>query len=370
MDYQCERGGIGMTTKLAENIRTYRKERGFTQEQLAEALGVTTGAVYKWEAEKSLPEIGMLVELADFFDVSVDVLLGYEIRRNDKDSIVERLKTYMHGRSSEESLVEAEKALKKYPNSFEIVYRSACVYRVRGYDFQRQECYKRALELYEKAMRLIDQNTDEAISELSIQRDIAEIYVELGENEKSIEILKKNNPARMNHALIGNVLATGCGKHEEAAEYLSLALMDSIVSQIFIVTGFANIYWTREDYKSVIDISEWMISLMRGLKIEDKCNFTEKVECMFLAMESDMFYRLGQKEKAAEYLQVAKKTAERFDASPYYGVQHLRFIEHDETASAHDSLGETAMMTIEKYVAENGDMMFKALWHQIKETEA
>ena len=55
-----------MTTKLAENIRKYRKERGLTQEQLAEALGVTTGAVYKWEAEKSLPEIGMLMEIADF----------------------------------------------------------------------------------------------------------------------------------------------------------------------------------------------------------------------------------------------------------------------------------------------------------------
>ena len=37
-----------METKLAENIRAFRKERSLTQEQLAEVLGVTTGAVYKW----------------------------------------------------------------------------------------------------------------------------------------------------------------------------------------------------------------------------------------------------------------------------------------------------------------------------------
>ena len=39
-----------MNIQLSDNIRTFRKERGLTQEQLAEVLGVTVGAVYKWEA--------------------------------------------------------------------------------------------------------------------------------------------------------------------------------------------------------------------------------------------------------------------------------------------------------------------------------
>ncbi|MBR3016387.1 MAG: helix-turn-helix transcriptional regulator [Clostridia bacterium] len=43
-----------MKMMLAENIRTFRKERSLTQEQLAEALGVTAGAVYKWEAKLSI----------------------------------------------------------------------------------------------------------------------------------------------------------------------------------------------------------------------------------------------------------------------------------------------------------------------------
>ncbi len=43
-----------MEIRLAEQIRAQRKARGLTQEQLAEVLGVTVGAVYKWEAGDSL----------------------------------------------------------------------------------------------------------------------------------------------------------------------------------------------------------------------------------------------------------------------------------------------------------------------------
>lgn len=76
-----------MTNKLAENIRVLRKERFLTQEQLAEVLGVTTGAVYKWEAKLSQPELNMVMELADFFDTSVDVLLGYEMKDNHLEKV-------------------------------------------------------------------------------------------------------------------------------------------------------------------------------------------------------------------------------------------------------------------------------------------
>ena len=47
-------GGMDMQIRLAENIRALRRQHRFTQEQLAEGLGVTPGAVYKWEAGVSL----------------------------------------------------------------------------------------------------------------------------------------------------------------------------------------------------------------------------------------------------------------------------------------------------------------------------
>lgn len=80
--------------QLAHQIRAFRKARGLTQEQLAQALGVTAGAVYKWEAELSAPDLSLIVALADFFDTSVDVLFGYELRDNRQDAAAERLRDY------------------------------------------------------------------------------------------------------------------------------------------------------------------------------------------------------------------------------------------------------------------------------------
>ena len=83
-----------METRLACNIRAHRKARGLTQEQLAETLGVTVGAVHKWEAKLSVPELPMIMEMADFFDTSVDALLGYELRDNRLGATEERLWQY------------------------------------------------------------------------------------------------------------------------------------------------------------------------------------------------------------------------------------------------------------------------------------
>lgn len=99
-----------MQIRLAENIRALRRQHRFTQEQLAESLGVTPGAVYKWEAGLSQPELAIIVELADLFDTSVDVLLGYEVKDNRRQTTAERLRRY-RTEKDRAGLAEAEKAL-------------------------------------------------------------------------------------------------------------------------------------------------------------------------------------------------------------------------------------------------------------------
>ncbi len=99
-----------MAGRLAENIRAFRRQRSLTQAQLAEALGVTVGAVYKWENGLSQPELDMLVALADFFDASVDALLGYEMKDNRLHAAAERLRQYRFDKDRG-GLAEAERAL-------------------------------------------------------------------------------------------------------------------------------------------------------------------------------------------------------------------------------------------------------------------
>ncbi len=61
-----------MKHTLSENIGRLRREWGMTQEQLAEAMGVSFAAVSKWERGVSAPELGTMLELADLFEVSLD----------------------------------------------------------------------------------------------------------------------------------------------------------------------------------------------------------------------------------------------------------------------------------------------------------
>ena len=128
-----------MEMMLAENIRMYRKRKRLTQEQLAEDLGVTSGAVYKWEAKLSVPELNMIIVIADYFDTSVDALLGYTMKDNRLSVTVQRLKEY---RIKKEyiGLAEAEKALKKFPHAFEVVHESAILYRVFGIPRPDRRC--------------------------------------------------------------------------------------------------------------------------------------------------------------------------------------------------------------------------------------
>ena len=135
-----------MEMMLAENIRMYRKRKRLTQEQLAEDLGVTSGAVYKWEAKLSVPELNMIIVIADYFDTSVDALLGYTMKDNRLSVTVQHLKEY---RIKKEyiGLAEAEKALKKFPHAFEVVHESAILYRVFGMERHEEKLLWRALEL-------------------------------------------------------------------------------------------------------------------------------------------------------------------------------------------------------------------------------
>lgn len=67
--------------RLAENITEFRKKRGLTQAQLAEALNMTPAAVSKWETGAALPDLNTLIALADFFRLPMDDLLGRTLEK-------------------------------------------------------------------------------------------------------------------------------------------------------------------------------------------------------------------------------------------------------------------------------------------------
>lgn len=68
---------------LKENLKTLRKQKGMSQEILAQQLNVVRQTISKWEKGISVPDADMLIRIADLFDTSVSELLGNQIEQRE-----------------------------------------------------------------------------------------------------------------------------------------------------------------------------------------------------------------------------------------------------------------------------------------------
>ena len=64
--------------RIAELIVKYRKEKGLSQGEFGELLGVSACAVSKWERELSYPDIFLLADISDILSISLDEMMGKE----------------------------------------------------------------------------------------------------------------------------------------------------------------------------------------------------------------------------------------------------------------------------------------------------
>ncbi len=118
---------MGIT--LGKNIKTYRKNKGFTQEELADLLNITPQAISKWESGSGLPDVLMLIPLAQVLGVSTDALLGYDSISENEEIIVRVKETVGTIRSEENDRAKATYRVCEYlstettlnPGCFEII---------------------------------------------------------------------------------------------------------------------------------------------------------------------------------------------------------------------------------------------------------
>ena len=71
--------------KIGSFLKELRNEKNLTQENLAEKLGVSNRTVSRWETGSNMPDIGMLVEIAEFYDVSIPEIINGERKSENMD---------------------------------------------------------------------------------------------------------------------------------------------------------------------------------------------------------------------------------------------------------------------------------------------
>lgn len=108
-----------MEINFSQSIKALRKERGITQEELANYLGISVQSVSKWERGDGMPDISLLPHIAAFYDTTVDYLLGCDAARQQKE--IAAFKTQAQALVNKgkrcESLELCRQYQKKYPHN-------------------------------------------------------------------------------------------------------------------------------------------------------------------------------------------------------------------------------------------------------------
>ncbi len=353
--------------QLAKNLKQYRRNINFTQEQLAEVFGVTTGAVYKWENNLSIPDINTLVDLAKFFDVSIDALLGYQIQERSVEAIIEHIKELYHNKDYTNLELEAEKAISKYPNHFLVCYECALAYRIAGLETTENKYYNRAYALYERALLLFDQNKNPEISTQLLKKRMAEILFETREVDKSVEKMKEINQDGIYDGAIGLMLSHGKNP-KEALNYLSKGFIKAVFGDLSqIAIGSMSALCKLDKREEAVEVIEWYADCVRSLHSDDKVTYLDKLEAYLLAFTVDIYLTMNKAMLARDRLQRAYELIIKYEKQPSYSVTNsIKFFYEGEMNWAYDSLGDSHDEMLETLISEAVNKKeLQTLWEEI-----
>lgn len=217
---------------LAENLIRLRREKGITQEELAQFVGVTKASISKWETRQTYPDILILPKLASYFDVSVDELLGYNPQLSKQ-----QIKAYYHRMAAdfaekpfEDVMGQSEELVKKYYSCYPFVLQ-ICILWLNHWMLAESEA--RGREIQQKIIILCEHIMKEC-QDINICNDAlgvwALIKLQTGNAEEVIQVLEERaDPKHMNR--LGTLLVQAylmSGEVEQAESVLQAELYQNI----------------------------------------------------------------------------------------------------------------------------------------------
>ncbi|MCR5628501.1 helix-turn-helix transcriptional regulator [Eubacterium sp.] len=303
-----------MELVLKDNIKKYRKEMGLTQEELAEALGVTTGAVSKWENGNNVPDVMTLMELADFFNISMDVLFSFDLSSKKIDDIENEVMELCQVYKFEEAIGKIQSALGRYPQNFKILNAGANVYYFKWFTTRDIDDKNKALELYNKALKFIPDDENFSQCEYFIKVRIASLYGK-DDYEKAINELEKINYDGVNDYTISELCAR-YGDVDKALLHGSSCFIVS-VSRIFnaciSMTIALMIRAKAKDYAEALDIMDTSNKIIELVCVGSDTNTIYRLKMINYTLKAFIYGCMNDEENMKKYIHKAFKYASEFD---------------------------------------------------------
>lgn len=259
-----------MELLIGEKIYKLRKEKGITQEQLANALGVSAAAVSKWETGNTYPDITLLPSLARYFDTSIDELLSFtkEISNEDVLIIEQEFENIFENEGINKAIDYLEKNIKEYPNSDYLKYRGAGILQMHSEAIDSKEemdkMFFRAIEL----AKTVSESKNKEFRNVSYAL-LSTLYVRVQDFDNAEEALKKIPKTDVNPDGLLPTIYFLKGNVEEAEKLYQMNLFKSITSAISDIKGMVNVASRENDYKRALVLLETEKKLIELFHLED-----------------------------------------------------------------------------------------------------
>lgn len=211
---------------FGQRLKKYRKQKDFTQMELAEAIGVSMQAVSKWETDIGMPDISQIVPLCKELDISSDILLG--IINDENDGEFEEL--YAKCMEAENVLacdwpVPTEKIKPFFRQMYDYFSAHPNHPRAADYLLDQTELYWREASFFEneaiavkeceRFANCIFRHSDDADLQAKTRYLIASVWARSGQTEKADEILAKMPCQYNDHAYYAAEVMKKAGDYEK-----------------------------------------------------------------------------------------------------------------------------------------------------------
>lgn len=184
---------------VGDVIRKYRKQKGLTQEEMADRLGVTAPAVNKWEKNSSLPDVALLAPIARLLGITTDELLCFRGTLSDIEiqQYLTQLQEDLERKEFPTVLCSVQEKIREYPNAEHLIWQAASILdgKRQLLDLPNQDAYDAVLYgWYERCL----QSEDEGIRNQAADA-LFHAYVRREDYEKAVQYLavfSRENPER------------------------------------------------------------------------------------------------------------------------------------------------------------------------------
>ena len=245
-----------MMLNIGENIRALRREKGVTQEQLAESIGISFQAVSKWENGITLPDITLVPVLAAYFGVSTDRLLSFDRRKMDEDVMRIVDEAFVCRESDpEKSRAILEKGLEEYPENEVLLNNMLYVM-----DYSREPDATIAL-----ASRLIAR-TDMSDIKYDALRFLAYAYNAKGDRKSAVAALEQVPELYFTKLSEMAFIAEGEAKYAAAEKQMWI----SFETMIQMLWKMAECFEEKGDTNRAVQKAKQALSMIGCLKDEPK----------------------------------------------------------------------------------------------------